>query len=76
MMAKKHITSIVALLMLLVAAANVWAHPGHGDSSGHSLMHYLIEPFHSLPLIAVIVLSVVIFLMMYSRRKKRAVNQA
>ncbi len=76
MKAKKHITSLFVLLMLFVAAANVWAHPGHGETGGHSLMHYLIEPFHSLPLIGVIVLSVVIFLMMYSRRKKRAVHQA
>ncbi len=76
MMAKKHITSIAAFFMLLIATADAWAHPGHGETVGHSFMHYLIEPFHSVPLISVIVLSIVIFLVMYARRKRRTVTHA
>ncbi len=65
-----------ALLMLLVAATGAWAHPGHGETSGHSVAHYLTEPHHVLPLVAIILLSVGIFLVMYARRKKRTITTA
>lgn len=67
---------VSVLLILLIAAAGAWAHPGHGESEGHSLLHYLTEPLHIVPLIAVIVFSVSIFLVMYARRKKRSVANA
>ncbi len=76
MLSNSYIKSIAALLMLLVAAVDVWAHPGHGETAGHSVLHYLIEPFHVLPMISVVVLSVVIFIVMYVRRKRRTVTHA
>lgn len=31
-------------------AVPVWAHPGHGESGGWGLMHWLAEPAHAVPL--------------------------
>jgi len=67
---------VSALLILLVAATGVWAHPGHGESHGHSLVHYLTEPFHVIPLVAVIIVSVAIFTVLYKKRKKRFMANA
>jgi hydrogenase/urease accessory protein HupE len=67
---------VAALVMLLVAAAGAWAHPGHGETSGQTLTHYLTEPHHVLPLAAMILMSVGIFLVIYARRKKRAIADA
>jgi hypothetical protein len=63
------------LAILLVAAAGAWAHPGHGETKGHSLLHYFTEPVHVIPLIAVIAISVGIFMALYAKRKKRAVAE-
>ncbi len=68
-------TGASLLAILLVTAAGAWAHPGHGETNGHSLMHYFTEPAHVIPLIAVIALAVGLFLVMYAKRKKRAVAQ-
>jgi len=67
---------VSALLLLLVAATGVWAHPGHGETEGHSVAHYLTETFHVIPLVAVIILSVAIFSVIYARRKIRSVANA
>jgi len=67
---------VSALLLLLVAATGVWAHPGHGETGGHSVAHYLTEPFHVIPLVAVIIVSVAIFSVIYTKRKKRFMANA
>lgn len=63
------------LIFVLTAFAVAWAHPGHGETEGYSFLHYLSEPFHVIPLAAVILASVLIFLFIYSRRKKRYVAE-
>ncbi|MFO8029575.1 MAG: hypothetical protein R6U28_06920 [Cyclonatronaceae bacterium] len=63
------------LILVLTACAAAWAHPGHGETEGYSLLHYFSEPFHVIPMAAVIVASVLIFLFIYSRRKKRYVAE-
>ena len=42
-----------SLMSALLAPATAWAHPGHGVGGGDwSLRHYLTEPEHVLPALA------------------------
>ncbi|MGF1533253.1 MAG: hypothetical protein ACFCUI_06090 [Bernardetiaceae bacterium] len=45
------------LFAFLCAALPTYAHPGHGEqASGFSLTHYLANPEHALPLMALLAL--------------------
>lgn len=55
---------IVALAVLLPAIS--WAHPGHGDTDGYTIIHYFTEPQH-----AVITLGVLAAVTVYIVRERR-----
>lgn len=40
-----------SLIGTLVAAPVAYGHPGHGATNDQSVVHYLVEPVHSLPLL-------------------------
>jgi hydrogenase/urease accessory protein HupE len=44
---------VVAIVVVLVPSLAL-AHPGHGQSDGGSLRHYLTEPEHLVALLAVV----------------------
>lgn len=70
-MIKKYIlVTISAILLSLVKVTTVMAHPGHGSSDGHSLIHFLTEPVHVLSFIATVVACAAIVLWFRARKKK------
>jgi hypothetical protein len=44
---KKFLNSVFIFLMLFLPLTG-WAHPGHGESDGFTLIHYFREPLHAL----------------------------
>lgn len=60
-MKMKTVLALTALLPLTAIA-----HDGHGSSHAHSLMHYLTEPLHVIP---VVIVAVAIW---YIWRRKKA----
>lgn len=46
------------------------AHPGHGSTEGHGLLHYLVEPLHASALLALVAAAVVSFIAV--RRRERS----
>ena len=73
-MLSSYLKKISAAMLILVAGVvgSTYAHPGHGETSGHSFLHYLTEPFHALPLLAVIAitLSVIVYFVLARKRKQ------
>lgn len=57
--------SLMMLVAVLPTAA--FAHDGHGTSSGSSLIHYLAEPAHLIPLLTVVAIG----WLLAKRRAKR-----
>jgi putative Mn2+ efflux pump MntP len=51
----KRLMLLIALLLPLLT----WAHPGHGETEGFTIKHYMVEPEHVL--FALLALAVVIF---------------
>ena len=47
------------LLVTMVFPLILWAHPGHGETEGFTIKHYMVEPEHVL--FALLALAVVIF---------------
>ena len=58
---------IGAVAMLLPAIS--WAHPGHGETEGFSIIHYFIEPQHAL--ISLGVMSIAVVYIIRERRKNK-----
>jgi len=63
---------ITSMLLLLSGFTPLFAHPGHGTTEGHSLIHYLSEPMHAMVLAAVIIMiaSSVTWFMLRKRKKE------
>lgn len=63
--------NLKALLLLVVSAMPLvsLAHPGHGETGGYTITHYMVEPVHVV--IAVAALSAIVFLVTRLRRKKQ-----
>lgn len=64
---KKFLNSVLVLLMLFLPLTG-WAHPGHGESDGFTLIHYFREPLHavaSLGMLAVLT----VYLIRWNRNK-------
>lgn len=73
-MLKKGI-SLITIIFITVLPVSVLAHPGHGATDGHSLWHYLTEPFHVFSMVAaLILLSVAIYWYTVKKRKKAKIN--
>lgn len=58
---KKFLNSAFIFLMLFLPLSG-WAHPGHGESDGFTLIHYFREPLHavvSLGILAALFVSII-----------------
>lgn len=54
------------VLFILVCPALVWAHPGHGETGGYTIIHYFTEPQH-----AIVTIPVFLFLLIYFLKFRR-----
>ena len=63
--------NLKALLLFLVSAIPMisLAHPGHGETGGYTITHYMVEPVHLV--ISVVALSAIVFLVSQLRRNKQ-----
>ncbi len=65
---KKIVLCFLSLYMLLSAPVFSFAHPGHGDSDGFSIIHYFKEPIHAVLTVGILVLA---FLVVRFAMKKK-----
>lgn len=61
---------LFALLFAFVPFLS-FAHPGHGDTEGFTIIHYVVEPIHVITL-AVVGVAVYIYYKHMMRRTKKA----
>ena len=64
---KKFLYSAFILLMLSLPLTG-WAHPGHGESDGFTLIHYFCEPLHVVASLG-IVATLFVYFIRWSRSK-------
>ena len=67
---------LASILLFIMNQATLFAHPGHGDSAGHSLFHYLTEPMHAMVLGAVVLMIAMSCTWLILRMKKRVKERA
>ncbi|GEM_PF-977706 len=64
------ISLITSVLFFIISAVSLMAHPGHGTTDGHSLIHYLTEPMHATVLVAVFIMIAASITWMILKKKK------
>lgn len=67
---------LVSFLLFIMNQTTLLAHPGHGDSAGHSIFHYLTEPMHAMVFGAVLLMIAMSSTWLIARMKKRAKERA
>ena len=65
-MKKYSFMSLVAALLPL----SLIAHPGHGETEGFTIIHYLIEPIHATAIVGGVLLAVIY--LRWKRKKSTA----
>jgi predicted permease len=65
----KKIAFILSLAAAIALPLFSFAHPGHGETDGFSIIHYFVEPQHAVITIGVFALSFVYF--RYARKNNR-----
>lgn len=58
----------IAFLMSLIPVA-VMSHPGHGETEGFTITHYLVEPIHVIVTIGILFF-VVVMIKWFKRKRK------
>ena len=58
----------IALMMSLMPVA-VMSHPGHGETEGFTITHYLVEPIHVIATIGILFF-VVVIVKWFKRKRK------
>ena len=58
-------------LALFGSTQTVFAHPGHGTTDPHSVTHYVAEPVHFAPLLALFAIAAVAISLLAARRRSR-----
>ena len=58
----------IALMMSLIPVA-VMSHPGHGETEGFTITHYLVEPIHVIATIGILFF-VVVIVKWFKRKRK------
>ena len=61
--------SLLTLTACLITTSQALAHPGHGVTEGHSLVHYLLEPLHVGPVLLLLAAGIATLITL-NRRKK------
>ena len=62
---KKLVASIITIIVCIPIFS--FAHPGHGETGGYTIVHYLTEPVH-----AVIAMGVLIAVAAYIRQLRKS----
>ena len=65
---------VLCIFFLLSGITTLFAHPGHGATDGHSLIHYLSEPLHAAILASVIIIIATSATWMIMRKRKVTLN--
>ncbi len=68
----KKFAFLFVLSFLLVVPFFSWAHPGHGETDGYSIIHYFVEPMHAVVSYSALIVS---FLYIRNMRKKARANK-
>ncbi|MEN8249962.1 MAG: hypothetical protein ABFS32_13595 [Bacteroidota bacterium] len=58
------------IVVTTLLSVNAFAHPGHGTSTGHDIMHYLTSPMH----VGIVLTTVVILFVGYKIFKRQTRN--
>jgi len=45
-------------LLIILLPYSLLAHPGHGDTGGYSIIHYFIEPIHTITTVSILMAAV------------------
>jgi hypothetical protein len=64
----KQIFRSIAAMVLPIMPFAAFAHPGHGETEGFSIIHYFTEPVHAV--VTVLATAAVITLVGYARRRQ------
>ena len=64
----------MAAIVVILSAKATQAHPGHGDTDGHSLFHHVTEPVHALPLLAALTIAALAAFWIYRKWFRVAKN--
>lgn len=59
------------MLVLSGMVGTATAHPGHGTTDPHSVTHYVAEPVHAAPLLALFAAAAVAISLLAARRRSR-----
>lgn len=66
---KKLLNSALVLLMMSLPLTG-WAHPGHGESDGFTLIHYFREPLHAVVSLGILA-TLFVYFIRWSRNKSQ-----
>lgn len=58
----------IAFMMSLISVAGM-SHPGHGETEGFTITHYLVEPVHVV--VTISILFVVVVIVKWFKRKRK-----
>jgi hypothetical protein len=67
---------LTTILVFVINCTSLYAHPGHGHTDGHSLIHYLMEPMHAMIFGAVVLMIAFSSTYLILKMKKRAKENA
>lgn len=67
---------LLSILIIIINQTALFAHSGHGETAGHSLLHYLTEPMHAVILGAVVLIIAVSTTWLILKMKKMAKARA
>ncbi len=67
---------LTTMMVFIINGSKLFAHPGHGQTEGHSFIHYLIEPMHAMILGAVVLMIAFSCTYLILKMKKRAKEHA
>jgi len=66
----KKIALVFTLLCTILLPMLSSAHPGHGETEGYTIIHYITEPVHVLPIIGT-VCAVLLFVQYWLKKDQR-----
>lgn len=64
----KKLLNSAFLLFMLSWPLTGWAHPGHGESDGFTLIHYFREPLHAVASLGMLI-ALFVYFIRWSRSK-------
>lgn len=59
---------LASVLTFAVLPGSLFAHPGHGETDGYTIIHYFTEPDHAVYTVSALIVGIVLFLKLRSRK--------